>query len=81
MLVTNQRLDQLAAARIDFTARGMLSTPLYAPHLLPLPPALPIVVLRGDVDNNDDTADGPKVDAAVTLARTRGASLYHSFIT
>ena len=81
MLVTNQRLDQLAAARIDFTARGMLSTPLYAPHLLPLPPALPIVVLRGDVDSDDGAADGPKVDAAVTLARTRGASLYHSFIT
>ena len=28
MLLTNQRLDKLAAARIDFTARGMLRGPL-----------------------------------------------------
>jgi hypothetical protein len=27
MLVTNQRLDKIAAARIDFTSRGMLSGP------------------------------------------------------
>ena len=26
MLFTNQRLDKLAAARVDFTQRGMLST-------------------------------------------------------
>lgn len=26
MLVTNQRLDKLAAARVDFTSRGMLSS-------------------------------------------------------
>ena len=28
MLLTNQRLDKLAAARVDFTARGMLDGPL-----------------------------------------------------
>jgi hypothetical protein len=28
MLLTNQRLDKLAAAHVDFTARGMLSGPL-----------------------------------------------------
>lgn len=29
MLVTNQRLDKLAAARVDFRARGLLKTPLF----------------------------------------------------
>ena len=29
MLVTNQRLDKLAAARVDFQARGMLKSPLF----------------------------------------------------
>lgn len=33
MLTTNQRLDQLAAAHVDFTARGMLNGPLMASAL------------------------------------------------
>jgi len=78
MLVTNQRLDQLAAARVDFTARGMLSTPLYAPHLRPLPgDGSAVVVPCAVVDHDDGAADGPKVDAAVALARTRGGSWHH----
>ena len=36
MLVTNQRLDKLAAARVDFTTRGMLSStvPGMVQHLI-----------------------------------------------
>jgi hypothetical protein len=36
MLVTNQRLDKLAAARIDFTSRGMLNGPGIVGPLLDL---------------------------------------------
>ncbi|KAF8806485.1 hypothetical protein BYT27DRAFT_7224251 [Phlegmacium glaucopus] len=85
MLVTIQRLDQLAVAHVDFTVCGMLSTPLYAPHLLPLPPDILMVVPCGDVDNDDGAANGSKVDAAVSLARTqvcptipRHISVFHS---
>ncbi|KAJ7732416.1 hypothetical protein B0H16DRAFT_1665174 [Mycena metata] len=37
ILLTNQRLDKLAAARVDFTARGMMAGALIP---LPLPPPL-----------------------------------------
>jgi hypothetical protein len=35
MLVTNQRLDKLAAARVDFQARRMLKTPLFGEANVP----------------------------------------------
>ncbi|KAK7012895.1 C2H2-type domain-containing protein [Favolaschia claudopus] len=62
MLLTNQRLDKLAAARADFIERGMLP-PTYSP-----PPV--------DPDDNDDDDDGGPVDVMrvegnVVLARTR----------
>ncbi|KAF8957103.1 hypothetical protein BDZ97DRAFT_120310 [Flammula alnicola] len=43
MLVTNQRLDKLAAARVDFRARGMLKTPLFGETEVtePGPPSMP----------------------------------------
>ena len=37
MLVTNQRLDQLMAARSDFTNRGMLNQPVQMPKILGKP--------------------------------------------
>jgi hypothetical protein len=62
MLITNQRLDKLAAARADFIAREMLP-----PDRGPLP---------GANTNDDDDDGGPiddeKVMADVQLARTRG---------
>lgn len=38
MLLTNQRLDKLAAARVDFNARGMLKGPLLTSGLPVEPP-------------------------------------------
>ncbi|KAG1728409.1 hypothetical protein EDD22DRAFT_982701 [Suillus occidentalis] len=57
MLLTNQRLDKLAAARVDFQARGMLkgSCLSEALHML---------------QNPGETVDGPAVEAHVDLAAT-----------
>ena len=75
MLVTNQRLDKLAAARINFRARGMLRSsnfdqPDPQPPLATQPP--------DDANNEDD--DGGAVDGTVlgevTLARKPCTSFY-----
>jgi hypothetical protein len=68
MLVTNQRLDKLAASRVHFAAHGMLNGPCLAQHLVPLP--VPPPLDHGDIDI--EAVDGPKVSASVSLARTRG---------
>ena len=72
MLITNQRLDKLAAARADFVARVMLPA-----GRGPLPGA------SADDDDGDDDDGGPvddeKVMADVQLARTRGVSIFLSF--
>ncbi|EKM57346.1 uncharacterized protein PHACADRAFT_172980 [Phanerochaete carnosa HHB-10118-sp] len=77
MLVTNQRLDKLAAFRVELAARGMLDGPL--PGLLthfplsPPPPQLAIPTTKGSLptDDNDDEGaiDGDQVEAEVVLAR------------
>lgn len=63
MLVTNQRLDKLAASRVDFVDRGMV----LPTHSRPTQPKDP---------DNPDGDEGPVDDARVTghviLARTRG---------
>jgi hypothetical protein len=65
MLVTNQRLDKLMAARNDFVRRGLLP-PTHAPP--PKPMLMP-----------DEDADGGPIDehvtGTVTLARTRRTSI------
>ena len=38
MILTNQRLDKLAAARVYFKARGMLRAPLFGELVEPEPP-------------------------------------------
>jgi hypothetical protein len=55
MILTNQRLDKLAAARVDFKARGMLTAPLFGELVEPepLPPS-------ESLDEEDD--DGGAVD-------------------
>jgi hypothetical protein len=53
MLLTNQRLDKLAASRVDFSTRGMLNEPLLTHDNFPPPP--------NDYNNNDDD-DGGAID-------------------
>jgi hypothetical protein len=89
MLVTNQRLDKLAAARVNFVNRGMLD---------PKNPQPPGVVLapvvgrenRGEAEDEDEEAEPPvagpsgtaqvaMVTGNVVLARTRSASFFMQF--
>ncbi|KAN0111280.1 hypothetical protein V8E52_008655 [Russula decolorans] len=72
ILVTNQRLDKLAACRVNFMARGMLNGPCLTAHLQPPDPPPPVDPNCDDDDDDDDdgNVDGPRVEANVTLART-----------
>ena len=81
MLVTNQRLDKIAAARIDFSSRGMLSGPNLSGFLANIPqPAPPDIIrqpeARTDHDGEVDAGavDEPESLAEVTLAKTYGKS-------
>jgi hypothetical protein len=60
MLLTNQRLDKLAAARVDFRTRGMLSAPLFGESIEPEPPGPP-----PSVDDAEDDDDGGAVEGDV----------------
>ena len=68
MLVTNQRLDKLAAARVNFQARAMLNASIFSGHDLPGTQLLPTT--RPEVDEDDDggSVDG-NILGEVTLAR------------
>ena len=81
MLVTNQRLDKLAAARVDFVNRGMLD-PKTPQHVgVNLVPMARRENQSGDEDENEEgehpaadpsqTVRVPMVTGNVTLARTR----------
>jgi hypothetical protein len=59
ILLTNQRLDKLAAATVDFAARGMIN------HAPPPPPP------PDDDDDDGGPDDGPLLNH-VALARTKG---------
>lgn len=79
MLVTNQRLDKLAAARVNFQTRGMLNASIFSGHD---PPAdvQPPPTTQPEVDTNNEDDDGGAVDGdilgEVTLARKPRMSLY-----
>ncbi|KAJ6524384.1 hypothetical protein DFH09DRAFT_1286341 [Mycena vulgaris] len=62
MLLTNQRLDKLAAARADFVERGMVT-----PTFVPVPDK------EHDADDAEET-DEPRFDGNVVLARRRERS-------
>ena len=69
MLVTNQRLDKLAAARVDYSMRGMLRGPL---QLVP-PVADEQNVHNSDNDDDDAVSDPPVITTFdVQLARQHG---------
>jgi hypothetical protein len=64
MLITNQRLDKMAAARVDFQARGMLD---HAPAInVDLPPEPPAKLAD---DDDSGAVDGMDILAEVQLAR------------
>lgn len=67
MLVTNQRLDKLAAARADFVERGMLDGPCLAPNIV-----IETVHVPNNEDPDDEAAEGPRVLATVKLAKRKG---------
>ena len=76
MLMVNQRIDKLAAARVDFSARGMLSGSALS---LPLAPSESGSLQQGgqqeedsDISATDDT-HLPDIMSEVLLSKTYGA--------
>ena len=68
MLLTNQWLDKLATARVDFQARGLLDTPLFTSQNL-LETQVPIPEVPEEDDGDDSSGVDGEVMAEVTLAR------------
>jgi hypothetical protein len=66
MLLTNQRLDKLAACRVDFTRRKLLVNPNPDANTVIPPHANPV---NDEEDDDDGTVDGPFVLARVALAK------------
>jgi hypothetical protein len=67
MLIINDRLDKLAAVRVDFTERGMLKAPAARPPVAGPAPAAPAV------DNDElGATDEPYILGEVKLAVTHG---------
>ncbi|KAJ6612918.1 hypothetical protein B0H10DRAFT_2436717 [Mycena sp. CBHHK59/15] len=68
MLTINDRLDKLAAARVDFVDRGMMA----GPAARPLPTAAPAAPPAANEDEDDDggATDERKILGEVTLAKT-----------
>lgn len=89
MLVTNQRLDKLSAARVDFVNRGMLDPKTQHPPGLNSVPMARRENQSGDDEENEEgehpaadpsgTAGVPMVTGNVTLARTR--SMFFSLLS
>jgi hypothetical protein len=77
MLLTNQRLDKLAASRVDFVARGMLCGPCIAPEALPATTG-PAPDDVDDVDGDSGPVPGPRVLSTVTLAKCHGMQPMYS---
>lgn len=77
MLLTNQRLDKLAAMRVDFTSRGMIrGVDTVGRNMPPLPNP------HGDNDDEDED-EGPvddNITGHVVMARTRGMFHHYSLL-
>lgn len=71
ILLTNQRLDKLGAARVDFTSRGMMSGALFP---LPAPPLREFAT--PPPDSNDENVDHGAVDGPTCLGEVRLAQRY-----
>ncbi|GLB39957.1 hypothetical protein LshimejAT787_0704670 [Lyophyllum shimeji] len=77
MLLTNQRMDKLAAARVDFEARGMLDGHFATPHPTPLGPSPPppTQIEDDDVEADQGMTSLGDVQLAKTPARKYPKSL------
>jgi len=64
MLLINERLDKLSAARTDFVDRGMLSDRRRRGN------HGPIIEASDEIENGP--VDGPRMDRVTTLAQTAG---------
>ena len=76
-LVTNQHLDKLAAARVDFQACGMLDWRFGPPDLPPDPPANN---LQDEEDDNGGAVNGD-IDSEVILTQIPSESPEQIFIS
>lgn len=69
MLVTNQRLDKLAATRVDLVSRNMLDPPL-------VPGPGPQHNRKNSDDSDDPIVEGERVLGEVKLAKCASKSLF-----
>jgi hypothetical protein len=67
MLLTNQRLDKLAASQVDFAARGMLDGPCLPANL-----EVPLEPIIQEADDDSDELVGPRISNRVFLAKDPG---------
>jgi hypothetical protein len=72
MLTINDRLDKLAAARVDFVDRGMMAGPAARPLLAPAPAVPPAA--NEDEDDDGGATDERKILGEVILAKTPGTT-------
>lgn len=67
MLLTNQRLDKLAAITVDFRARGMLAHSIWDGYVDPPPPT----VRQPQTTEDDEDEDGEMVDDRNIIGETK----------
>lgn len=84
MLVTNQRIDKLAAARVDFERRGMLrgaglSALLLDDDLLPAASTVALVDEERVEDMDEGAIDDPQSLSEISLAKTYGMCICSQF--
>lgn len=77
MLLINQRLDKLAAAKVDFAHRKMLDGPSTGiPVIVDVAPLALVLPTVNETGNDDDVDEGPvdgnRYEGEVSLARTKG---------
>lgn len=67
MILTNQRLDKLAASRVDFVARGMMARDIVT---------TPLPVLQPDDEEEEGAIDAASYVGEVRLSKRPGKCLY-----
>ncbi|KIL55034.1 hypothetical protein M378DRAFT_188697 [Amanita muscaria Koide BX008] len=70
ILLINQRMDKLSAARIDFTARGMLQDSLFQEHTAVPPDVAEKIQKIRDEDDDGGSWDGENIFGEALMAKT-----------